>query len=239
MCGTGWIVHHNVFWQGETPQAPLQIVGSHRCFAGDDTASRCFNNTVVDSCARGTRDRDTGLAAWYTTNTIYARGDTAPWMFSNPVQRDYTLRAGSPAVDKGKIVPGWETTFSGSAPDLGAYEYGQPRWTAGADWQETVWSYPPSDLSVLLPDRKGAVAAGRMPAVTLMRGRMAFHGLQGTGYRAAMYNMQGAIVALVNCPEGGIHSLSTHGLATGMYALKVVCSNQTMVRNFAIGPMRE
>jgi hypothetical protein len=239
MGGTGWIVHHNVFWQGETPQAPLTIVGSHWCFAGDDTASRCFNNTVVDSCAPGTRDRDTGLAVWYTSNTIYARSDTAPWMFSNPLQRDYTLRAGSPAIDKGKVIPGWETTFSGSAPDLGAYEYGQPRWIAGADWQEPAWTYPPSDASTLYPGLQGPAAEARMPAVAFMRDRVVFRGLQGAGYRAALCNMQGALVASVNRPEGGIYSLTTHRLAQGMYALKIACGNRTMVRKFAIGPTRE
>ena len=139
-----WIIHHNVFWQGETPNTPL-LTGSHWCIDADDTGAHLFNNTVVDSCMPASRDRDTGIAIWYTVNTIYARSDTALWKFTNPINRDYSLRAGSPAIDAGKVIPGWVESFKGSAPDLGAYEYGEPRWTAGADWQETPWSYPPGN----------------------------------------------------------------------------------------------
>jgi hypothetical protein len=97
---------------------------------------------------RGTRDRDTGLAIWYATNnTIYARSDTVPWKFTDANRRDYSLRAGSPAIDAGHVIPGWVESFKGLAPDLGAYEYGEPRWTAGADWQETPWSYPPGNAA--------------------------------------------------------------------------------------------
>jgi hypothetical protein len=234
---SGFIIHHNVFWQGETPQAP-QIVGSHWCVDGGDTVAKLFNNTVVDSCTPGARGRDTGLARWWTINTLYARSDTAPWKFTDPAHRDYSLRAGSPAIDKGVVIPGWVESFSGSAPDLGAYEYGQPRWVAGADFQEPAWSLP-TGVSAPMPGHEGAAAAGRMPAVLLMRDRMVIRGLQGTGYRAAIYNMHGAMVASVNRPDGGAYSLATHRLAQGMYALKIACGNQTMVRKFTIGPTRE
>lgn len=40
--------------------------------------------------------------------------------------RRLTLRAGSPAIDAGQPVPNLCETFAGRAPDLGAYEYGQP-----------------------------------------------------------------------------------------------------------------
>jgi hypothetical protein len=37
-----------------------------------------------------------------------------------------TLSAGCTAVDAGVILPNINDSFSGSAPDLGAYERGQP-----------------------------------------------------------------------------------------------------------------
>lgn len=39
---------------------------------------------------------------------------------------DFRLKAGSAAVDAGTELPGLTDEFTGSAPDLGAYEYGKP-----------------------------------------------------------------------------------------------------------------
>jgi hypothetical protein len=41
--------------------------------------------------------------------------------FRDPAAHDYTLLAGSPAIDKGAKLPDRE--YTGSAPDLGAAEY--------------------------------------------------------------------------------------------------------------------
>lgn len=40
--------------------------------------------------------------------------------------RRLTLRAGSPAIDAGQALPNLCDDFQGTAPDLGAYEFGQP-----------------------------------------------------------------------------------------------------------------
>jgi len=55
--------------------------------------------------------------------------------------RMFTPLADSPLVDAGRIVPGITDGFKGSAPDIGAYEYGGERWEAGADWMDEykVW----------------------------------------------------------------------------------------------------
>jgi hypothetical protein len=39
---------------------------------------------------------------------------------------DLRLRAGSAAVDAGQVVPNINDDYTGAAPDLGAYELGQP-----------------------------------------------------------------------------------------------------------------
>jgi hypothetical protein len=61
--------------------------------------------------------------------------------FTDITRHDFTLRPGSPATDKGVAVkslvygavsiPPFNDPHSGPAPDLGAYELGRPRWTAG------------------------------------------------------------------------------------------------------------
>ncbi len=45
---------------------------------------------------------------------------------------DARPRQGSPVVDQGKVVEGLTNDYAGAAPDVGAYEFGEPGWTAGA-----------------------------------------------------------------------------------------------------------
>ena len=39
---------------------------------------------------------------------------------------DFRLKEGSGALDKGELLPNFNAGFAGTAPDLGAYELGQP-----------------------------------------------------------------------------------------------------------------
>ena len=43
-----------------------------------------------------------------------------------PNELDFRLRAGSAAIDRGEVLPNVTDGFTGKAPDLGAYEHGQP-----------------------------------------------------------------------------------------------------------------
>jgi hypothetical protein len=52
------------------------------------------------------------------------------------VDKDGYPAAGSAAIDAGVEVAGITEGFKGKAPDLGAYELGGTRWTAGADWKD-------------------------------------------------------------------------------------------------------
>ena len=49
-----------------------------------------------------------------------------PTRIYRPEDFDFTLTAGSAAVDTGSVLPGVTDGFSGKAPDLGALEFGQP-----------------------------------------------------------------------------------------------------------------
>jgi hypothetical protein len=54
------------------------------------------------------------------------------WRFFDLSVRDYYLRSDSPAIDRGQILSPYTNGYAGKAPDLGAFEYGRPAWTAGA-----------------------------------------------------------------------------------------------------------
>jgi len=49
-----------------------------------------------------------------------------PQRLYNPEDFDFRLRPGSKAVDAGVELPSITDGFTGKAPDLGAYELGQP-----------------------------------------------------------------------------------------------------------------
>ncbi len=51
---------------------------------------------------------------------------TKPGQLYTPKQVDLRLKAGSRAVDAGVVLPGITDGFKGKAPDLGAYELGEP-----------------------------------------------------------------------------------------------------------------
>ena len=223
-----YTVHHNVFWQGQTIVQGFKT-GCHWTFDWNDTGTSatapnaggamCFNNTVVDSSDVGHRDWDMDWPG-YKKNNIMAMSDTAPWKFTDAKNRDYTLRTGSPAIDAGVVVPGWVETFNGTAPDLGAYEYGQPRWTAGADWQEQPWVYPPPPRAsvgrTLYPGR-----SADMPRVRLLPGHLALDAPAGAAWHAAIYDARGVFVASHDQPQGGAMELSTRMLPAGIYIVRV------------------
>jgi hypothetical protein len=47
----------------------------------------------------------------------------------------FRLQADSPAIDRGAVIPGVTDGHTGTAPDLGAYEYGADSWVAGSTLQ--------------------------------------------------------------------------------------------------------
>jgi hypothetical protein len=54
-----------------------------------------------------------------------------PTRLYRPEDFDFTLAAGSPAIDAGIVLPGVTDRYTGMAPDLGALEFGRPSPTYG------------------------------------------------------------------------------------------------------------
>jgi hypothetical protein len=226
----GWIVHHNVYWQGTPLIQGGFTVSFHWWFDHGDAESKCFNNTVISKIVGGHADIDTNWPGfsdgWAAHNIIYARGDTATWKFTDAKNNDYTLRAGSPAIDAGTVIPGWVETYNGSKPDLGAYEFGQARWVAGADWPEAPWVYPPSEnQSVAGP---GPLLRTDLAIMKVMPGRLLIGVPGAIAWQSAVYDTRGARTAHHAQPDGGLAYLSTRSMPAGIYAVKVSCAGKEM-----------
>jgi hypothetical protein len=249
--GWGTKVHHNVFYNGRpindvSPSAMKPIV--NYALIQVDTNTTFFNNTIVDSAACSRLQEDDWLwpnpghyKPWFQANNIFGWSDTVKWKYTDAPHGDYTLRAGSPAIDAGVVIPDWlkqfpaharddmyqseDDSYEGKAPDLGAFEYGKPAWRAGANWQEKPWVYPP-------PLDPGAlIGAQRLSGILAPRLRIGPRALilnapAGTAYTVMLYNMQGAVVLTRNLPKGGMAVVPTSGISAGMYALRLHVGNR-------------
>jgi len=238
-----WKVHHNVLWQGlfskgEVAIGPPFVRGCSWTFDWGDTTSpaeqgaMCYNNTIVDSNFVVQRDWDVWITPqgvpWpnsrdpYYKNNLFAKSDTAPWKFTDARAHDYTLRVGSPAIDKGVAIPGVLTTFQGAAPDLGAYEYGEPRWTAGADWQPVAWTwYPPADPTSSARFLAGITNRAFRPTLTTLPRSMRIAMPGNMPYRVQMFGMQGSLMLSREMNHGGIALIPTTPIAAGVYTVRV------------------
>jgi hypothetical protein len=80
--------------------------------------------------------------------------ESDPQRLYNPEDMDFRLRPGTAAIDAGMILPTINDGYKGRAPDLGAYELGQPMpdygprvWPVGAGPMDNIgfrsWNGPP------------------------------------------------------------------------------------------------
>jgi hypothetical protein len=64
------------------------------------------------------------LATLRSATGFELNGRSGDPLFANAAAGDYTLAAGSPAIDGGMRLPGINDAFAGAAPDIGAHERG-------------------------------------------------------------------------------------------------------------------
>lgn len=66
-------------------------------------------------------------AVWLEMNEVFGVPDLIRYGEERFSERRLTLKQGSKAIDAGQPVPNLAETYSGAAPDLGAYEFGAPK----------------------------------------------------------------------------------------------------------------
>lgn len=153
-----FIVHHNVVWN---------CTGSGIRMNSDAINHLVCNNTIQQvrepfgtfcysaytPTMQGTRiiNNLVNEAMDPKSASQFVQGELGPELHHNSagaVDRDGYPVAGSAAIDAGIVIEGITDGFMGAAPDLGAYEFGGPKWTAGADWIDPDAPTPPArDLS--------------------------------------------------------------------------------------------
>lgn len=140
---SNFVIHHNVSWKNNDSGIRLNTTS---------TNNKVYHNTVLDNgnslgfWGPDGLDDQPGCEAVnniFTDKVSLGEGMEAHHNFEgpapglvNPEARDFRPAPGSPVIDAGVVLPGINDNFRGDAPDLGAYEAGEARWSAGHDWGE-------------------------------------------------------------------------------------------------------
>jgi uncharacterized protein (TIGR03437 family) len=159
---SNFIVHHNVVWNtqwGLVMNSP-------------STNERLYNNTFAGSGSSFTPYGDGQLAGTAIQNNIFVGPlqatpvgavmtnnilpGTNP-QFIDPATYNFQLKPTSPAIAAGLAIPPYTNGYSGSAPDIGAYDHTKAPWKAG--FQNAAYVAAPSYAPTLTPGTI-AVATG-------------------------------------------------------------------------------
>lgn len=135
---SGWGLHYNLHsinmqWFNNTAVA-FQNGFSGGFSAGRSQAGGEVRNNI---CTGAFVIATTNLAEVTVSNNL--TNNVNP-LFVSTNQLDFRVQSNSPAVDAGFAVSPYTDGYSGTAPDIGAFEYGQPAWTAGV----TLAAAPPA-----------------------------------------------------------------------------------------------
>jgi len=133
--GDNFLVHHNVAWNVDSA---LKLSAP----AYDD---QVYNNTLVGTTFSLGSNYPPDMTGSVVENNVLdgpiywgpgvmqqhnlTGGDPG---FANPAAGDYQLAAGSSAIDAGMVIPPYTDGYAGSAPDIGAYEFGRAPFSGGA-----------------------------------------------------------------------------------------------------------
>ncbi|MEW4925597.1 T9SS type A sorting domain-containing protein [Algibacter sp. 2305UL17-15] len=138
----GYVVHHNVIWNVSWTGYQVNWNNTNLDF---------FHNTIwntssaMGSWVNGREQKDNKVynnfasdGEWFAGNgpTEFDIKDnvissTSP--FENAASGNFMPKSGSAVIDKAQVISGFTKPFKGAAPDIGAYELGGTRWTAGVN----------------------------------------------------------------------------------------------------------
>ncbi|MEO0733949.1 MAG: carbohydrate-binding protein, partial [Bacteroidota bacterium] len=110
-------VFNNTFWDGSVAMGAWHKAGT--AFSN----VRVWNNLVNKNSLEPQSNKQNNLIMAETANP-----------FVNEGALNFMLKSGQQAINYGRVISGITDGYSGSAPDAGAYEFGNPRWLAGVDW---------------------------------------------------------------------------------------------------------
>lgn len=167
--GNNGTMHHNVSWNIKTGH----MLKGHDHYVYNNTSFDNSQNSIVVLIDLGgndgtiTRNNAATKIAGHRWDTYqnypvpgiydhnwngYLETGNLVEFLEDPDNYDFRPVAGSPLIDAGVEVTGITDGFIGSAPDLGAYEYGGEHWLAGITWE-----LPVDPVGIVDKDYKGEI----------------------------------------------------------------------------------
>jgi Right handed beta helix region len=124
--------HHNVVWN-------LDFAADHAAYLGSSQRGyhRLYNNTFltemfIDAAVEAKNNIFRGSDSIPSTNASNNLLKAVDPKLVDPANGNLALQSTSPAIDQGIAIAGITQGLAGSAPDIGAYEFGVARWRVGA-----------------------------------------------------------------------------------------------------------
>jgi hypothetical protein len=137
-----FVVDHNICWNSGGDSG-VRI-------NGPAVGLLIYNNTLFNCANVGADTYDSWPASnpnpAFWTSDIYQYSATNNLFLTNSPQAqlvnwtndNFSLLPAAPAINAGVVIPGFTDGYIGSAPDLGAYEFGSPPWNAGVGSRPTL-----------------------------------------------------------------------------------------------------
>jgi hypothetical protein len=158
---SNYVVHHNVIWNTNHALKLNYTSRGHKIY--NNTLSGTDDSIGIASNSRmpGTKfvnnifTNDAKIAGDASeSHNLYAGTDAK---FTDASDADFTLRSGSPAIDRGVKASPFTDGYAGGAPDVGALEYGKSSFSAGANLSVKT---PPVSPPAVRPPRPGGGTGG-------------------------------------------------------------------------------
>lgn len=129
--------------------------GSHPYRGNENSIVRNIAGNVIDNWPLVAPDNE---AVWHGNDI----GKDLADQLRDPANLDFRPKAGSDLVDAGVVVGGYTDDYIGSAPDIGAYEHGDPNyWIPGCKFEKASTPIPPDNTTGVKPDADLMWLAGK------------------------------------------------------------------------------
>jgi hypothetical protein len=137
-----YVVHHNVVWNADhalkmNPTSRDNLIYNNTLAGVDYSVATSKSGDMLGSVFRNNIFTKSAKIDPRATKQNNLMAGTDPG-FVNFAGGDLRLKSTSRAVDTGMKLGGYTAGYDGDAPDAGAYEYGKPKWTAGATIKSPV-----------------------------------------------------------------------------------------------------
>ncbi len=211
---------NNIFYSEGKSNFFFDGVGNDSLYSFDSKSDNYFNRSSgtlaiiqpvngINTCDQLTSvvGLDSVLKLRTKSNDISVSGFSFEPNFKSLLKNDFTLSTVSPLIDKGLIIPGINTNFKNSAPDIGAFETDTT----------TINSAVPSNLQENRGFRLSPNPASKQLKIYLTENIVC--------QKIAVYDITGKEMISIIHPEGNEIVIDISLMKAGLYVIEVQTNN--------------